>query len=128
MSEEKSFEVNDRRKTNAEGSQQDVNEEAVSHGERVNVHEEAGDMQAIDFIAFISSLAATSLMHLGEKLSPDQPDGMKNLSAAKQMIDLLDLLKVKTNGNLTQDETDMLENILYNLRMRFVMETTGKRP
>ena len=84
-------------------------------------------MQGVDFIAFISSLAATALMHFGEKLSPDQPDGMKNLDAAKQMIDLLDLMKVKTNGNLDKEELDMLENILYNLKMRYVMESTGKR-
>ena len=128
MSEEKGFEVNDRRKAGAEGGEPDVNAAASSHEAHAGTHEEQGDMPPIDFVAFISSLAATALMHLGEKLSPDQPDGMKNLSAAKQMIDLLDLLKVKTSGNLAKEETDMLDNILYNLRMRYVMETTGKRP
>jgi len=126
--EEKGFEVNDRRKANVEGGQQDVDAAAASHEEKVSNIEEPGEMQAIDFIAFISSLAATALMHLGEKLSPDQPEDMKNLMAAKQMIDLLDLLKVKTKGNLAKEEIDMLDNILYNLRMRYVMETTGKKP
>jgi hypothetical protein len=128
MSEEKGFEVNDRRKAAMEGGGPEEGAAgAAKEEERASVNEE-GDMQPIDFIAFISSLAATALMHLGEKLSPDQPDGMKNLAGAKQMIDLLDLLKTKTSGNLAQEETAMLENILYNLRMRYVMETTGKRP
>jgi len=129
MSEEKGFEVNDRRKATAEGAVPDAGAAGAAKEEgHTETHEEPGDMQAIDFIAFISSLAATALMHLGEKISPDQPDDMKNLMAAKQMIDLLDLLKVKTKGNLAKEETDMLENILYNLRMRYVMETTGKKP
>ena len=79
----------------------------------------------IDFVAFISSLAATALMHLGEKLGPEQPDMPKDLPAAKQMIDLLELLKEKTRGNLEQGESEVLENLLYNLRMRFVRETGG---
>jgi len=128
MSEDKGFEVNDRRKASAEGGQPEANTVGAEHEEKVRTIEEPGDMQSIDFIAFISSLAATALMHFGEKLSPDQPDGMKNMDAAKQMIDLLDLLKVKTTGNLDKEELDMLENILYNLKMRYVMETTGKRP
>jgi len=129
MSEEKGFEVNDRRKAAAEGAVPEAGTAgAAKEEERVREIKGEGDMPAIDFIAFISSLAATALMHLGEKLSPDQPDGMKNLDAAKQMIDLLDLLKVKTKGNLDKEEIDMLENILYNLKMRYVMETTGKRP
>lgn len=129
MSEEKGFEVNDRRKATAEGGEPEAGAAgAAKEEERVREHIEEGDMQAIDFIAFISSLAATALLHLGEKLSPDQPDGMKNLLAAKQMIDLLVLLKVKTTGNLEKEELDMLDNILYNLRMRYVMETTGKKP
>lgn len=129
MSEEKGFEVNDRRKAAMEGGGPEEGAAgAAKEEERVREHIEEGDMQPIDFIAFISSLAATALMHLGEKLSPDQPDGMKNLAGAKQMIDLLDLLKTKTSGNLAQEETAMLDNILYNLRMRYVMETTGKKP
>jgi hypothetical protein len=129
MSEEKGFEVNDRRKTNVEGGEPEAGAAgAAKEEEHIREIKGEDDMQPIDFIAFISSLAATALMHLGEKLSPDQPDGMKNLAGAKQMIDLLDLLKAKTSGNLAKEEIDMLDNILYNLRMRYVMETTGKRP
>ncbi len=129
MSEEKGFEVNDRRKANAEGGEPEAGAAGAANvEEKVRTIEEPGEMQSIDFIAFISSLAATALMHFGEKLSPDQPDGMKNLDAAKQMIDLLDLLKVKTSGNLDKEELDMLDNILYNLKMRYVMESSGKRP
>ena len=128
MSEDKGFEVNDRRNANADGGGPETGAAgAAKVEERVREIQGEGDMQTIDFIAFISSLAATALMHFGEKLSPDQPDGMKNMDAAKQMIDLLDLLKLKTKGNLEKEELDMLENILYNLKMRYVMETTGKK-
>jgi hypothetical protein len=81
------------------------------------------ELPPIDFVAFISSLAATALLHLGEKLAPDQPDGDKDIPAAKQMIDLLELLKEKTKGNLTEGESDVLENLLYNLRVRYLKET-----
>ena len=84
--------------------------------------DEKGGHLPIDFISFIGSLGATCLMYLGETVSPDQPEGTKDLKAAKQMIDLLDLLKAKTEGNLDKDEAASLDNLLYNLRVRFVKE------
>ena len=70
----------------------------------------------------MTATLATALLHLGEKLAPDQPEGNKDLPAAKQMIDLLELLKEKTRGNLAAGESDALENLLYNLRVRYLKE------
>jgi len=85
-----------------------------------------GGMPPLDFIAFIGSLGASALMHLGEKLSPEQPEMEVNLPAAQQMIDLLDMLKVKTAGNLSQEEQASLDNLLYNLKIRFAHASSVK--
>jgi hypothetical protein len=60
------------------------------------------------------------LLHLG--LAPDSVSGEKKLDLiqAKQAIDVLDLLKGKTAGNLTPEESSMLENVLFDLRMRYL--------
>ena len=46
--------------------------------------------------------------------------GPPNLEAASQMIDILAMLEVKTRGNLTAQERSLLEQVLYDLRMRYV--------
>jgi hypothetical protein len=46
----------------------------------------------------------------------------KNLSLAKQTIDILGMLEEKTQGNLTKDEEIMLKNMLYDLRMIYIKE------
>ena len=132
--EEKGFQINDRRKAFSEGEEKQEKkteeprrEEPREEHRHEHEHEhEHGEMPPVDFISFISSLAATAFLHLGDKFSPDQPDDMKDLVAAKQMIDLLGLLDEKTKGNLTQEESQMMESILYSLRMRYVRETTGR--
>ena len=75
----------------------------------------------INFGAFVLSLAATAAVHFGDRLEPGtQGAGPVDLVAAGQMIDILALLEEKTRGNLTADERELLETILYELRLRFV--------
>ena len=73
------------------------------------------------FTAFVLSLATSAAVHFGDL---DDGEAGKlaeaNLPAARQMIDILALLQEKTRGNLTQDEGDLLEQVLYELRLRFV--------
>jgi hypothetical protein len=59
-------------------------------------------------------------MHLGD--APNPADGRieQNLTMARQTIDLLGLLDEKTQGNLTGEEERVLEQALYELRLRFV--------
>ena len=76
---------------------------------------------AISFAAFVLSLAHTAAVHFGD--IPDPVTGQTaetNLPAAEQMIDILSLLETKTRGNLTAEERQLLEQILFELRMRFV--------
>jgi hypothetical protein len=51
--------------------------------------------------------------------------GTSNLQAAQQMIDILSLLEQKTRGNLTAEERQLLEQILYELRMRYLDAARG---
>ena len=75
----------------------------------------------INFSSFVLSLAATAAIHFGDRLEPGETEpGPVDLVSAAQMIDILALLEVKTRGNLTPDEEQLLEAILYELRLRFV--------
>jgi len=72
-------------------------------------------------VAWDNSLAHTAAVHFGD--IPDPVSGEKsevNLPAAQQMIDILALLEEKTRGNLTAEERQLLDQILYELRLRFV--------
>lgn len=75
----------------------------------------------LSFTAFVLSLASTAAIHFGD--IPDPSTGQPsepNLPAATQMIEILALLEQKTRGNLTAEERQVLEQVLYELRMRFV--------
>jgi len=75
----------------------------------------------ISFPAFVLSLAHTAAVHFGDVPDPvTGKPGEVNLPAAQQMIDILALLEEKTRGNLTAEERQLLEQILFELRMRYV--------
>lgn len=80
----------------------------------------------VNFASFIFSLSTTAMYHLGDFPDPVTKEARQNLAAAKQTIDLLSILEAKTEGNLTADEKQLLEGILYELRLRFVKEKTKK--
>jgi hypothetical protein len=82
---------------------------------------------AINFASFLLSLAATAAVHFGDRMEPGAIEpGPVDLVAAGQMIDILALLEEKTRGNLTAEERQLLETILYELRLRFV-EAQGEQ-
>lgn len=76
------------------------------------------DVPDIDFTTFVLSLSTSCLVHLGDVKTSESDQADLNL--AKQTIDLLNLLEQKTHGNLTGDEEQILHQVLYDLRMRFV--------
>ncbi|MBL7685591.1 MAG: DUF1844 domain-containing protein [Deltaproteobacteria bacterium] len=78
--------------------------------------------QAVSFAGFILSLAGSTQMHLGLSVNPFSQKIEKNLVEAKQMIDLLGLLQEKTKNNLSPEESQLLDVILSDLRMRYVEE------
>jgi hypothetical protein len=79
------------------------------------------DAAAINFVGFVLSLAHTAAVHFGDV--PDPFSGAKaeaNLVAAQQMIDILALMEEKTRGNLTAEERQLIEQVLFELRLRYV--------
>lgn len=78
------------------------------------------EQPAITFTAFVMSLATTAAVHFGDLADPVSGASQTNLQAAGQMIDILAMLQDKTQGNLTPDESQLVGNLLYELRLRFV--------
>jgi hypothetical protein len=74
----------------------------------------------INFASFIISLSSSALFHFGEIPDPATNQRERNLPLAKQTIDILGLLKEKTSGNLDREEHQLLDSLLYDLRMRYV--------
>jgi hypothetical protein len=79
-------------------------------------------MPKVDFTTFIASLNASAMVSLGTMNDPVTGQKMKNLALGKQTIDILSMLEEKTMGNLNTQESDMLKNILYDLKLIFVKE------
>jgi hypothetical protein len=122
--EESGFTVSDRRGT--------VPDRAVSGeapptppplSDAAPVHEADVEKQRpaepVDISGLLLSLASTAMLYLGAP-GPDGKTGPANLPRAQEMIDLLAVLERKTTGNLTPDESALLGNLLYTLRLRYV--------
>jgi len=90
-------------------------------------HEPIGvdDREGISFAAFVLSLAHTAAVHFGDIPDPASLEASEvNLPAAQQMIDILSLIETKTRGNLTAEERRLIEQVLYELRLRYVEAQT----
>ena len=74
----------------------------------------------VDFSTFIMSLTSSAFYHLGDM--PDPSTGKKevNLPAVQQTIDMLIMLREKTKGNLKEDEKKLLEQLVYELQVKYV--------
>ena len=83
--------------------------------------------EPLSFTAFVLSLASTAAIHFGDIPDPTGARSDLNLEGAAQMIEILALLDQKTRGNLTAEERQVLEQVLFELRMRFVEASGGKR-
>lgn len=79
----------------------------------------------VTFSSFVFSLSTTVMYHFGDFPDPVTKKTEKNLTAAKQTIDMLNMLKNKTVGNLDDNEKELLDGILYELMMRYVKEKAG---
>ena len=75
---------------------------------------------SIDFSNFILSLSTSALMHMGLLEDPEGGKPPKNVLLAKQEIDIIEMLKEKSKGNLTPQEAELLDQVLYELHLRYV--------
>jgi hypothetical protein len=131
--EEKGFVIKDKRTFSSqtdepreeerqEAREEGAEEEAPASEVDPSSGEEA-QLPEVNFATFIFSLSSSALFHFGEIPDPGTGEKQKNLPMAKHSIDILSMLEEKTRGNLTDDEKELIKNILYDLRMRYVKET-----
>ena len=138
-SENQAFKVNDRRRFAADGSPMIPSEESETPGEiqkktespaasaspessQEKPQDEEGD---VSLAGLVLSIAAGAQMGLGIAPHPLTGKTEKDLRQAKQNIDLLALLEEKTKGNLSKEEAQLLQALLYDLRMRY-LEAKGQ--
>lgn len=120
------FTIKDRRTFDTEGKvKEEAKKEAKEEGKKDEKAEEKGEKEftplpEVNFSSFLLSLSSSILLHLGEIADPQSGEKRKDLALAKQTIDIITLLKEKTEGNLTEEEQNLLKHLLYDLRMRFV--------
>ena len=123
---EQGFVVKDRRFSAKKDEADSEPREEVPREEPQTKEERADQdipLPEINLTNFLLSLSTSILIQLGEVQDPMTNQIEKNLSIAKQTIDLLGMLREKTKGNLTPDEEKLFENLLYDLRMRYVRAT-----
>ncbi len=81
----------------------------------------------LTFSGFILSLATTAAVHFGDIADPNTGEPSEpNLAAAAQMIELIAMLQERTKGNLIEPEVRLVDDLLYELRLRFVQAQQGE--
>ncbi len=88
----------------------------------------AEEIGEVTFSSLVLMFSTTALVHLGAVSEPASGETKADLPQAKQVIDILDVLKDKTTGNLTTEESRLLEELLYDLRMRYLEALKPKGP
>lgn len=105
-------------------------QEAAAEAYNQTAAQTADALPEITFASFIMSLGTAVFMHLGDLPNPETGKAEPNLPLAKQTIDLLGLLRQKTQNNLTVEEEHLFDSLLYDLRLRYVKEvykTSGSK-
>ncbi len=130
--QEKTFTVKDKRKFSVDGTPKPEREapppepEGEHKGAKPQQEKQpAGEipLPEITFSSFIFSLSSSALLHFGLVADPLTQKRERNLPLAKQTIDILGILRDKTKGNLTHEEEQLIDTILYDLRIRYVEES-----
>ncbi len=130
--EEKELKVVDKRRFSPEGECLEREAEEVKstepepevakapEGEATTGGQGEQELPPADFTTFMISMGASALMHLGDTPNPATNEVEKNLLLARHTIDTLEMLQEKTRGNLSEEENMVFENLLADLKMRYV--------
>ena len=131
--EQEDFKVTDKRSFQEDGEERtpDVREKEDEKTQAQPSTEEKGEtseqekppLPPIDFPSYVLSYYTQGLVLLGEVPNPYSGKKEEDVDAAKHIVDILTLLKEKTKGNLSEDEDKLLENVLYELRMKFMAKS-----
>lgn len=112
------IQVDDDWKTEAAREKEKLADEAVEVGK-------GGPLPEPKFVELIQMIAMQAMVGLGGMASPDGRPIPPDLDLAKHQIDMLELLAVKTAGNLDDEEKELLDAVLHDMRMRFVQAVGG---
>jgi Domain of unknown function (DUF1844) len=124
--EEKGFVIKDRRSFDEKGELKDKEaqkappEKAPSEPPKKRTTETASPLPEVSFTGLIFSLSSSALFHMGEIADPTTGEKKKDLGLAKHAVDTIAMLREKTTGNLTPEEQKFVENVLTDLRWRYV--------
>jgi len=124
--EEKGFVIKDKRSLDEEGElKEEKPEDETKKEETIKEDATSDDAQKmplpeVNFNSLIFSLSSSAFLHIGEIADPQSGEKKKDLPMAKHSIDIIAMLKEKTKGNLTEEEEQFIDNILTDLRFRYV--------
>lgn len=130
--DEGGFTISDKRHFTTEGEVREgagakaTKEPPATEADVVTPEKEAGSAAArerIDFPSYVLTYYTQGLVLLGEVPNPYTNKKEENLEAARHTIDILTLLQEKTRGNLDREEEQLLDGVLYELRMKFMAKT-----
>jgi hypothetical protein len=127
------FKVTDKRKFSDEGERKEEaappQEKEAQPQEKAAEGQEPSDptmdasLMEVNFSNFVLSLGTSAVLHFGEFPDPSTGTQEQNLPMAKHTIDILEMLRDKTKGNLETEEEKLLSDLLYQLRMKYVSLT-----
>jgi hypothetical protein len=131
--EEEGFKVTDKRgfmeesepsvpETSEKAEAKSTNEPFLKSEERP-LEPEGSSRPPIDFPSYILSYYTQGLVLLGEVPNPYTNKKEEDREAARHTIDILSMLEQKTKGNLSKEEVQLLESVIYELRMKFMAKT-----
>ncbi len=124
--EERGFVIKDKRSLDEEGDlkEEKGGEEAPKEEEKQEKPEEKEaartPLPEVNFNSLIFSLSSSALLNLGEIADPHSGEKGKDFDLAKHTIDTIAMLKERTAGNLDEEEAKFIENVLTDLRWRYV--------
>lgn len=118
--EGKDFVIKDKRSLNEDGELKKDQDDKKAGTAPSQEDIKKQPLPEVSFNSLIFSLSSSALLHLGEIDDPQSGARTKDLQLAKHSIDLIAMLKEKTKGNLTGEESGFIDNILTDLRLRYV--------
>jgi len=129
MAEEQEFKITDRRGFTEDGTSKPVTEEPVetppADSETSRPQGKSKDAHPpIDFPSYVLSCYTQGLVLLGETPNPYTNKKEEDVDAVRNIIDILSMIEQKTKGNLSSEENQLLESVLYELRMKFMAKTS----
>jgi hypothetical protein len=126
--EQQEFKVTDKRGFTEDGTSKPATEEPAEAPFAAAASEPGGkpkgEYQPIDFPTFILSYYTQGLVLPGETPNPITQKKEEDFESVRHIIDLLSMIEQKTKGNLGSEENQLLESVLYELRMKFMAKTS----